>query len=533
MRPLPPPDWNKATRDDWRAQVRDDLDGAEAETLDSTLDDGVTFAALFAEPVDVPAEAATSPLAPPPATKIACGGQHCGGTSAEAVAAAQLAGFELRRLSCADTAASLADGETGGLRHIDPAWLAVTVPVDRNGVDLLVALERHGLPQPAVPDLIATIDDLPPSIELALTLGAVADLTRGLGHASPPRAEATLRRLCMPVAIGTDLLTDLAKLRAARWLWRELSAGFLGRALPARLWGHGSSARLASVDPHTNLVRTSLQAFTALAGGCDVFEPVPFDAATPAEAQRLALNQVRLLRHESSLGQVHDPGAGAFAIETLTRDIAQRAWQRFQTIEAAGGLSALGARRDEVLGIGEARRARAQRLASGEQVVVGVNRFADPRAPISAAAGERQPAPIVALEGLRRRAAQRAPRTALLLPFGDAAARRSGAEFAAEFLRLAGIEAIDSPGFRDVDGMVSAVAKQQPAIAVLCGDANADAQLVRDALAAIRARAPRVLLYATGRAPAGSEQWGAIGFLHQGLDRLSTLAGILDRLDTV
>ena len=123
------------------------------------------------------------------------------------------------------------------------------------------------------------------------------------------------------------------------------------------------------------------------------------------------------------------------------------------------------------------------------------------------------------------------PRRALLLPFGEPSARRTGAEFAAEFLRLAGLDPIDAPGFRDVAAMTAAVATQRPALAVLCGDATAHPELVREAMAAIRQTAPATLLYATGLAPAGSQHWGAIGFLHAGLDRLSTLAGILDRLD--
>lgn len=531
MRPLPSDAWPKATRADWRAQVQVDLEGAEPETLDSTLDDGVVFPALCDSLPNARSDSARLPAQPPVRTALASSSDLQRTTASDAVGAALGGGFDLLRMTHAATAASLASGEGGGLQSLEPERLALSVSIDRGGVDILVTLERLGLGHAVVPAVAETLDDLPPSLELAYTLCAVTELVRGAGHAQPPRAEATLRRLFVPVVLGTDLLTQLAKLRAARWLWRDLTAAFLGRPLPARLWAHASAARLCAIDPHTNLVRTSLQAFAALASNCEVFEPAPFDAAVPAEARHLALNQVHLLRHESALDQVRDPAAGSFAIETLTADIAARAWTKFQAVEARGGLARVGDEIDSLLGLDAARRARAERLARGEEVIVGVNRFADPRAALSAAPGVRQPEPLAALEALRRRAAQRPMRSALLLPFGDAAARRAGAEFAAEFLRLAGIEVIDTPGFRDVDGMVAAVRQHRPALAILCGDAAASADLVRGTLAAIRAQAPNTLLYATGRAPAGSEQWGAIGFLHQGLDRIGTLSGILDRLD--
>ncbi|MDO7847012.1 methylmalonyl-CoA mutase family protein [Hymenobacter sp. M29] len=214
--------------------------------------------------------------------------------------------------------------------------------------------------------------------QLAFTLNTAAALLAELPNEeiSAAQVAATLH---VHLAVAPSYFPELAKLRALRQLWATLLHGFgLPAALNANLRIHAatSSWTLTTLDPHTNLLRHTTEAMSAVLGGADSLSVAPFDALF-AEANdfsgRLARNLSVLLREEASLGRVQDPAAGSYYLETLTDQLAQEAWLQFQRLEAAGGLpAARGLMLEEIKAVTTET---FRRIASGQQVVVGTNRF--------------------------------------------------------------------------------------------------------------------------------------------------------------
>ena len=196
-------------------------------------------------------------------------------------------------------------------------------------------------------------------------------------------AEQVAAALHVHVAVGPSYFPEIAKLRALRQLWATLLHGFgLPAALNAGLRIHASTSTwaLTTLDSHTNLLRHTTEAMSAVLGGADSLSVGTFDALYADSndfSARLARNLSPLLREEAGLGHVQDPAAGSYYLETLTDQLAQEAWALFQRLEAAGGLPAVRGQMLEEIKAAAAETFR--RIASGQQVVVGTNRFQNQR----------------------------------------------------------------------------------------------------------------------------------------------------------
>jgi methylmalonyl-CoA mutase len=142
------------------------------------------------------------------------------------------------------------------------------------------------------------------------------------------------------MAVGPDVVVEIAKLRAARLLWaRALEA--CGATAPMRLQAITGRRMMTKKDVWTNMLRVTAAGFAAGLGGADSVTTLALSEAlgqpTPF-TRRIARNTQLLLQEEAHAGKVADPGAGSFAIETLTNDLAHTAWALFQEIEKRGGL---------------------------------------------------------------------------------------------------------------------------------------------------------------------------------------------------
>jgi len=144
--------------------------------------------------------------------------------------------------------------------------------------------------------------------------------------------------------LGPDQFFAIAKLRAARKLWARIAevAGASEKARAARIDAVTANRNLAERDPYTNLLRTTLAGFAAAVGAADSITIAPYDAALgPVSddfARRVARNTQLLLKEESNLHRVMDPGGGSWFLEDLTAKLAQSSWAIFQEIERAGGM---------------------------------------------------------------------------------------------------------------------------------------------------------------------------------------------------
>jgi methylmalonyl-CoA mutase len=181
-------------------------------------------------------------------------------------------------------------------------------------------------------------------------------------------------------AVGPDQFLSMAKLRAARLLWARVAEVCGVPSARQRQHAVTSWAAMTVRAPLNNVARATSAAFAAVVAGADAVTVLPYDAALgrpSAEARRLARNTHAILRAEAHAARVHDPVAGSWYAERLTRDLAVPAWEWFQKIEVNGGMAASLA--DGMIGERLAATARRRRedLRHRRRTVVGVTASAE------------------------------------------------------------------------------------------------------------------------------------------------------------
>lgn len=175
--------------------------------------------------------------------------------------------------------------------------------------------------------------------ELAWMMAGTLALVRA-AEAGGTGTEETLRRTEILLPVGRDVYLQIAKLRAARILWSLLVASLdldPGDA-PLRLLARTSWRTKTRWDAKTNLLRETVEGFAAVVGGCDALLGRPFDGGVGELGRRLRQTLPLVLRDEGRLADVEDPAAGSFALEAMTRRLAEDAWNELRRIESEGGL---------------------------------------------------------------------------------------------------------------------------------------------------------------------------------------------------
>jgi len=189
-------------------------------------------------------------------------------------------------------------------------------------------------------------------------------------------------RVVAKVALGGDLPLELAKLRALRGLVHACTVQ-LGTDATVSIVARSGRRIRSRLDVDTNLVRATYELFAAVCAGVDAVLVEPHDRATSASAdsQRWANNLALLMHHECGLADVDDPFAGSWAIESLTRTLADAAWARVQSFMARGGLAAVIADGSLTRDVAAAAERRVAAVADGTQPIVGVSKFPPPNRP--------------------------------------------------------------------------------------------------------------------------------------------------------
>jgi methylmalonyl-CoA mutase N-terminal domain/subunit len=191
-------------------------------------------------------------------------------------------------------------------------------------------------------------------------------------------------RLSFFFAAWSELFEEVAKFRAARRMWARIVRDRFGSTDPRSMMCRfhvqtaGSSLTARSID--NNVVRTTVQALAAVLGGAQSLHTNSRDEALAlptAEAARLALRTQQILAYESGVTETPDPLAGSYYVETLTNELERAALAEIAEIEALGGTIAAIERGYQQQRIQESAYLVQRRIESGEQVVVGVNRFQD------------------------------------------------------------------------------------------------------------------------------------------------------------
>lgn len=145
--------------------------------------------------------------------------------------------------------------------------------------------------------------------------------------------------LVFVVAVDGNYFFEIAKLRALRWLWDSLAAEY-GIDLPCHILATPSLRNKSTFDYNSNLLRSTMECMAAIQGGADTVMNRPYDShfKNPHDfSSRIALNQLRILKHEAYMSQVRNAADGAYYIEQLTVQLADKALKLFKEIDAAGG----------------------------------------------------------------------------------------------------------------------------------------------------------------------------------------------------
>jgi methylmalonyl-CoA mutase len=216
--------------------------------------------------------------------------------------------------------------------------------------------------------------------ELAFTLADGMEYVR-IAKARGLDVDAFAPRLSFFFGIGMNFFMEVAKLRAARLLWHRIMDGFGAKnpkSLMLRTHCQTSGVSLTEQDPYNNIVRTTIEALAAVLGGTQSLHTNSFDEAIalPTDfSARIARNTQLILAEESGITHVADPLGGSYFIESLTAELADKAWALIGEVEALGGMTAAVADGMPKRRIEEAAAARAARADRGEDVIVGVNRY--------------------------------------------------------------------------------------------------------------------------------------------------------------
>ncbi|MCD4711574.1 MAG: methylmalonyl-CoA mutase, partial [Bacteroidales bacterium] len=217
-------------------------------------------------------------------------------------------------------------------------------------------------------------------IELAYTLADGLEYLR-TGVKAGIDIDAFAPRISFFWAIGMNHFMEIAKMRAARMLWARLVKQFNPKnpkSMALRTHSQTSGWSLTEQDPFNNVARTSMEAMASVLGHTQSLHTNALDEAIalPTDfSARIARNTQLHLQEETEICRSLDPWAGSHYVETLTHEIAQRAWQHIEEIEELGGMAAAIETGIPKMRIEEAAARKQARIDSGKDIIVGVNQY--------------------------------------------------------------------------------------------------------------------------------------------------------------
>ncbi|SLN28843.1 Methylmalonyl-CoA mutase [Roseovarius gaetbuli] len=216
--------------------------------------------------------------------------------------------------------------------------------------------------------------------ELAYTLADGREYVRAAIEAGMD-VDKFAGRLSFFFAIGMNFFMEAAKLRAARLLWHRIMTEFGAkneRSKMLRTHCQTSGVSLQEQDPYNNVIRTAYEAMSAVLGGTQSLHTNALDEAIalPTEfSARIARNTQLILQEETGVTNVVDPLAGSYYVEKLTADLADKAWELIEEVEAMGGMTKAVESGMPKLRIEETAATRQAMIDRGTEVIVGVNKY--------------------------------------------------------------------------------------------------------------------------------------------------------------
>ncbi|MBU3070416.1 methylmalonyl-CoA mutase [Aestuariicella sp. G3-2] len=218
------------------------------------------------------------------------------------------------------------------------------------------------------------------ALELAYTLSDGREYVRTALNAGLD-VDAFAPRLSFFWGISMNFYMEIAKLRAGRLLWNRIMSEFEPKnpkSSMLRTHSQTSGWSLTEQDPYNNVVRTTIEAMAAVFGGTQSLHTNALDEAValPTEfSARIARNTQIIIQEETGITQVADPWGGSYMMESLTQEIADKAWELIEEIEENGGMAKAIEAGLPKLRIEESAAKKQARIDRGEDVIVGVNKY--------------------------------------------------------------------------------------------------------------------------------------------------------------
>ncbi|GET30702.1 methylmalonyl-CoA mutase family protein [Prolixibacter sp. SD074] len=336
-------------------------------------------------------------------------------------------------------------------------------------------------------------------------LSQLTDLGMNAGIAAP--------KIRFNLGIGGNYFIELAKLRAGRLLWAHIVSAYQPEchcdetcecgeecndsicrcAGKMKIHSETSIWNKTVYDAYVNMLRTQTEAMSAALGGTDSMTVLPFNSffeETSEFSERIARNQQILLKEESHLDKIVDPGAGSYYIELLTDSIAEEAWKLFLEVQEKGGFLAAFRAGFVQAKVNEMADKRRKAIAIRKESLLGVNQFPNFSEqakiefekhffePVLQKVDNAETEPICLFRGAEEfeklryatdTFAKANKRTkAFMLTIGNLAMRKARAQFSSNFFAIAGYEVVDNNGFASVEAGVKAAKKANADIIVLC-----------------------------------------------------------------
>lgn len=220
----------------------------------------------------------------------------------------------------------------------------------------------------------------PADIELAYTLADGLEYVR-TGLKAGIDIDSFAPRLSFFWAIGMNYFMEVAKMRAARQIWAKMMKSFEPKnpkSMALRTHSQTSGWSLTEQDPYNNVIRTLIEAHAAAMGHTQSLHTNALDEAIalPTDfSARIARNTQLFLQEETGITNVIDPWGGSYYVETLTKELVDRAWSHIEEIENLGGMAKAIETGLPKMKIEEAAARRQAQIDSGKETIIGVNRF--------------------------------------------------------------------------------------------------------------------------------------------------------------
>ncbi len=341
--------------------------------------------------------------------------------------------------------------------------------------------------------------------ELAFSLSAGNEYLTRLTDAGF-NVDDIAKRMHFTFGIGSNYFMEIAKLRAARYLWSKIIVAYNPEdKQSAKMFVHSATTdwNKTIYDPHVNILRSTTESMSATLGGTDSMEVLPFDSVYQESSEftsRIARNIQIILKEEAYFDKVVDPAAGSYYIENLTNSIAEHAWKLFIEIEDQGGF--VSAFKKGIIQniISKTATEKLLNIAVRKEILLGTNQYPNFNEKMGTKIDqnfpyiqEKQSGTVVAqpldllrgsqeIEKLRLQSESAAKRPiAFMLTIGNLAMYKARSAFACNFFACGGFEVINTNGFETIDEGIRAALNTNADIVVLCSSDDEYANLAVEA----------------------------------------------------